>query len=363
MHFIAEGSAPTLKTLRSLLESRLAEIHEEVKSRCEEEDDSIIFDNEKTATQGLKPSRGYRRIATVDGPSSRRDAIVLHIDELNMPGRPAVQATATDCEVWVDPLPDAEELKDWLAAWGEAVDVYHVPMQLAADSAKLQDRGYVRFKTHDMAKACVAAFAGVWSESERALSWEVPRRRQSHKILKAYPDSIIAALQGKGGEEFNDIQEAAGVRRLAFGGAVSQRLHFVAEGDAESVPKLRAELEDRLYVIHQNISKHLQELGDTWHADQESTPYEQDGQEDGMEESLPSWDRPRFSSDPEQRAPHWFSPGAQPLPSSAPSRAEYPEDEVLRQYPSRRSRQQAPTPTPPPRPTKKPRPLPRPPPR
>lgn len=196
--------------------------------------------------------------------------MTLHIDELEMPLRPEVEPATTDREVWADPLPlDDGELAEIFGAFGELEDVFHVhdPRMIG-----LADRGYVRFREHAAAEACVRAGAGAWSESERALASQTSQRGVA---MRTYPDNIVSVLLGKKGEEITALRTRCGLQRLNIRGTglgenlESQRLHFLAEGDAAALANLRPELEMRLAAIHGDIRMHLEELGLNWLDDRE----------------------------------------------------------------------------------------------
>mmetsp|Transcript_36099 Transcript_36099/g.90830 ORF Transcript_36099/g.90830 Transcript_36099/m.90830 type:complete len:740 (-) Transcript_36099:110-2329(-) len=212
--------------------------------------------------------------------------MTIFIDELEMPNRPDVKASPTDREVWVDPLPDEEELEEWLKAFGEVEEVGRVPN---SEPGLPGEKGYVLFKDHETAKNCVDTRAGSWSESERSLSSQMSVRRST---VRTYPESIVSAFLGKKGEDINKLRKECGVWKLAVQGAdlapdpsrvnkvpeadagpnaeiIKQRLHFYAEGTPESIERLKPELERRLSEIHTEIRDRIAEMGDDWKNEQE----------------------------------------------------------------------------------------------
>lgn len=200
----------------------------------------------------------------------------LYIDELEMPQRPEIGPSPTDREVWIDPLPDEDELAEWLQVFGAAEEVCRLPHP---ETGAPTERGYVLFKSHDSAQACVDSHAGKWSESERAMSSQLSLRRS---VVRAYPESIVSAFLGRGGEDINALRKASGVWKLAVKGAdlamkgaplgdvlAEQRLHFWAEGRPEAIEHFKAQLEKRLAEIHREIRNKLENLGDSWKLEQD----------------------------------------------------------------------------------------------
>eukprot|EP00927_Polykrikos_kofoidii_P016323 TRINITY_DN1735_c0_g1_i1.p1 TRINITY_DN1735_c0_g1~~TRINITY_DN1735_c0_g1_i1.p1 ORF type:complete len:624 (+),score=107.20 TRINITY_DN1735_c0_g1_i1:130-1872(+) len=201
----------------------------------------------------------------------------LFIDELDMPDRPDVEPSPTDREVWVDPLPDEDELADWLKAFGDVEEVYRLPDQ---ETGKPTEKGYVQFKKHDGAKKCVDSGAGRWSESERALSSQTSYRRYT---IRCYPENMVSSFLGKKGEDIGNLRRACGVRKLVLKGAdlatgrkpeegpdgpEPTRLHFWAEGFEETIDCVSSVLEARLSEIHQKLKETFVELGEKWKEEQ-----------------------------------------------------------------------------------------------
>lgn len=191
----------------------------------------------------------------------------VYLDELDMPSRPTVEPALTDREVFVDPLPDEEEVKHWLAAFGEAEDVFRIPDH---PTGKPGHRGYVRFEEHAAARECVKAGAGEWSESERAIS-----SHSSHpgNAMSVYPDSIISRFLGNGGEEIKSLQKACGATCVSLHGVeesdsegtASRHAHFLSEFDDDDevafIESFKRELERRLAAIHIAIQEQIRQKG------------------------------------------------------------------------------------------------------
>eukprot|EP00928_Gymnodinium_smaydae_P013418 TRINITY_DN14891_c0_g1_i1.p1 TRINITY_DN14891_c0_g1~~TRINITY_DN14891_c0_g1_i1.p1 ORF type:complete len:1158 (-),score=185.90 TRINITY_DN14891_c0_g1_i1:63-3425(-) len=183
--------------------------------------------------------------------------VAVHIDEVAMPNRPQVEPVGTECEVWVDPLPDEEEEAEWLAIFGESEEVYRVPDRRTGEPS---DRGYVRFKTHEAAKGCVDAGAGTWSESERALASQKSRQAKGEKCV--YPESVIARLLGSRGNVIQGLRSELGAAGLNLRGdglgetdeTDSKRVHFLCKGSPEMIDKLPGLMEKLLAEIHTDLT-------------------------------------------------------------------------------------------------------------
>lgn len=189
---------------------------------------------------------------------------VIHIDELDMPTRLQPEPAATGCEVFADPMPDAEEMDSCIAAFGEAEEIYHIP---DPNIGRAGTRGYIRFRDHGAAKRCVAAGFAVWSESERTLSSQRTTKAKGEATVNTYSENIVARILGTSGNSLKKIQEDTGVVFLHLRGGdlgsgdhkqiSSQRLHFVAEGDDASISRLREALAKHLAEIHSTVSDRL----------------------------------------------------------------------------------------------------------
>jgi len=183
----------------------------------------------------------------------------LHVDELAMPGRPALEPAPTDSEVWVDPLPEEDKLQEWLSVFGEVEDVFRVPDH---ETGMPGDRGYVKFKDHASAGKCIAAGAGTWSESERTLSSQLARHGGRSS---AYPESIVGKILGCRGETISAVKDEIGASLLSLRGEglgdnekmVSKRVHFVCKGSSEAVSRLQPALERAIKKIHDEVQEKL----------------------------------------------------------------------------------------------------------
>lgn len=196
----------------------------------------------------------------------------VFLDELEMPERPPVAPSPTDAEVWVNRLPDEPHLKDWCASFGEVIEVFRLPHPVTGAPS---EKGYIQFKWHEGAKACVDARVASWSESERAISYQSRHKNRNPDKCPAYPESMVSAFLGKGGEEIAKMRVACGVFRLALKGEnlskknepneveVCKRLHFWAEGREEALAKLRPVLQARLAEVHLRILRKMRDFGGT----------------------------------------------------------------------------------------------------
>lgn len=194
-----------------------------------------------------------------DGMFEDMQTFAVHIDELDMPRRTEIEPKEADVEVWVDPLPDDEDLPAWVAAYGDTQEVFRLPDPATGEP---WDRGYVRFKSHESACKCVEAGAGSWSESERAL--------KSQRIAEwkgAYPYSLVGIFVGKCGVALTSVREEMGARRLLLRGQglapefatyqVSTRLHFICVGSTDAIEKMRPLLEKRLAETHMELDERI----------------------------------------------------------------------------------------------------------
>jgi len=194
--------------------------------------------------------------------ASAEAAATLHIDELAMPKRPKVEPSQQDREVWVDPLPDEGEISKFLDGFGPTDEVFRIP---DVETGVPGDRGYVVFKEHAGAVACVASGSGTWSESERALSSQ--QQRRSNGRDSAYPESFIGKLLGARGERITRAKEEIRAVTLSMRGdglegsettpAVSQRLHFTCKGSFEAISKLQASLESLVSQAHDAMADRI----------------------------------------------------------------------------------------------------------
>jgi len=179
-----------------------------------------------------------------------------------MPKRPQVTPAPGDREVWVDPMPDQDEEKDWLLAFGEVDDAFRIT---DPETGEAGDRGYVRFVDHVAAERCVESGAAEWSESERVLMSQSSRGSTS-----VYRESVIALILGPRGETINKVKDSIGASMLALRGdglngnssTKSDRLHFVCKGTGEVVSKLQPALEEMMASIHVQIVERLADTTD-----------------------------------------------------------------------------------------------------
>eukprot|EP00927_Polykrikos_kofoidii_P085516 TRINITY_DN9327_c0_g1_i1.p1 TRINITY_DN9327_c0_g1~~TRINITY_DN9327_c0_g1_i1.p1 ORF type:complete len:1302 (+),score=142.95 TRINITY_DN9327_c0_g1_i1:73-3978(+) len=191
-----------------------------------------------------------------------KQTVAIHIDELSMPQRPVVEPLACDREVFVDPLPDEDDLANWLSAFGEVEETYRITDQSTGQPG---DRGYVKFKDHVAALHCVDSGSASWSESERTLSSQ--RSRQGGRG-SVYPDSVIARILGPRGEFINGLKSEISASMLAIRGdglgnqdqSMSTRVHFVCKGSPEALSELQPALERALAQIHGELRAKIADL-------------------------------------------------------------------------------------------------------
>jgi len=185
--------------------------------------------------------------------------ITIHLDELAMPKRPVVEPCKDDCEVWIDPLPDEENLKEFLEAFGEVDDVFRIP---DISTGEPGDRGYVRFKEHDSAVRCVEKGSGTWSESERALTSQSARHGGRPSV---YPESLIGKVLGHRGDVIMRVKDEIGANLLSLRGEglgkedpnASKRVHFVCRGSPDIVSKIQPALEQTIEKVHEELKERI----------------------------------------------------------------------------------------------------------
>jgi len=192
-----------------------------------------------------------------DGPPPPPpERLTIYLDEVPMSWRPRAPPAATDREVFVDPLPGDDgspELEEWVRNFGEVAEVHRLPDQ---------DRGYLLFKEPAAAARCVAARAGAWSESERAISGHrtLERKRGVHT---AYPDCLVHHFIGDRGGALSEIARRVGLRHLHVFSASAphttdtgpSRAHFVGWGSSWQLDSLREELQMRLEEVHRYVTQ------------------------------------------------------------------------------------------------------------
>eukprot|EP00418_Pyrodinium_bahamense_P091896 CAMPEP_0179032636 /NCGR_PEP_ID=MMETSP0796-20121207/11688_1 /TAXON_ID=73915 /ORGANISM="Pyrodinium bahamense, Strain pbaha01" /LENGTH=836 /DNA_ID=CAMNT_0020728865 /DNA_START=63 /DNA_END=2569 /DNA_ORIENTATION=- len=192
-------------------------------------------------------------------PRDKPLLVTMHLDELAMPQRPSLEPAPADTEVWVDPLPEDDELQEWLSSFGEVEEVFRIPDH---DTGKPGDRGYIKFKEHSAAAKCIETGAGTWSESERTLSSQQARHGGRSS---AYPESIVGKILGTRGENITGIRDEIGANMLSLRGdglgdhekMASKRVHFVCKASPEAVSKLQPALERAMKKIHEEVQEKL----------------------------------------------------------------------------------------------------------
>jgi len=190
--------------------------------------------------------------------SKAEASATLHIDELAMPKRPKVEPSSHDREVWIDPLPDDADLEKFLGSFGPTEEVFRIP---DVETGQPGDRGYVKFKEHAGAEACVSSGSGSWSESERALSSQQQTRSSGREC--AYPESFIGMLLGHRGERITSAKDEIGAIQLSMRGeglgegsesSVSARLHFTCKGSFEAIARVQTALEQLVSQAHEGMA-------------------------------------------------------------------------------------------------------------
>eukprot|EP00928_Gymnodinium_smaydae_P062000 TRINITY_DN45953_c0_g1_i1.p1 TRINITY_DN45953_c0_g1~~TRINITY_DN45953_c0_g1_i1.p1 ORF type:complete len:1125 (-),score=130.88 TRINITY_DN45953_c0_g1_i1:115-3108(-) len=230
-------------------------------------EDMVNGGSSRNDGRGRSRSGGRRRMlgdipreATGHQNTEKHQIAIIHIDELAMPRRPAVEPSPEDREVYVDSLPIESEFQDWAAPFGEVDDVYRIPDVATATPSQ---RAYVRFSDHASAERCVKAGAGSWSESERAITSQ--RGKHGGRETPAYPDSMIARLLGPRGELINNLKVGLGASHLAIRGeslgehekSTSKRVHFVCKGPPEALATLGRTLERFVGDVHDAVTAKL----------------------------------------------------------------------------------------------------------
>eukprot|EP00930_Biecheleria_cincta_P053772 TRINITY_DN3945_c0_g1_i2.p1 TRINITY_DN3945_c0_g1~~TRINITY_DN3945_c0_g1_i2.p1 ORF type:complete len:668 (+),score=112.99 TRINITY_DN3945_c0_g1_i2:644-2647(+) len=190
-----------------------------------------------------------------------RDNFEIFIDELEMPKRPGVNPSTEEREVFVDPFPcspDTPEFETFTAAFGgEAEKVFQIPGQ---------ERGYILFKDHRSAKACVKAGAGTWSEAERCTTSRRGRDRNDRgkkgKALSAYHISLPFLIRGEAPDyKVDELREKAGLEgRLRFNTPADGPARFEGQATAAKKEALKTLLVDHLAAAHEKISERLTEI-------------------------------------------------------------------------------------------------------
>lgn len=174
----------------------------------------------------------------------------LCLDEVPMPLRPDVTSQNVR-EVFIEDL--SEDCKDvsapdsYLTAFGDIEEAYCL---------EGTNHAYIRYATFEAAAACVTASAGKWSESERALASEHPRKRVSKKRPKPiYPECLLDLLGGKRIQR--QIHERSGVQHLRLVDSSSRRVHFSFRATIGQLTELKICLEEILALYHVRMSRLL----------------------------------------------------------------------------------------------------------
>lgn len=192
----------------------------------------------------------------IDEPIEEVEEVVVYLDEVPMLCRPAVPPAPTDREVFLDPWPDASdsELAEWCRErYGEFDSALKLPGK---------NRGYILFSKPESAARCVASAAGVWSESERAVSGQWSMRKKG--VQCAYPDSLVSSFIGEGASVLKEIKERVGMKEFnVYGGSVvppgekaseTCRVHFIGKGMSEQLEMFQAEIEKRFINVHESLA-------------------------------------------------------------------------------------------------------------
>jgi len=214
------------------------------------------------------------------GPVKR----AIFIDDLSMVKRPDIPAGDHDREVFLSCLPvhdcSEEQIKGWLEGFGIVEDV-----QLLRDSrtGEFNGKGYVRFKTHREANACVEAQASVgeaeegdvvasWSESERA----------GQRAGSVYGLDVHTAFAGPSGRVLASILVNSKMKELWMFSELHQpkdqgipkpegkQLHFITICDDQQYEELRGVLGSVLSAFHDKVAKRLKEANETRHRDRDA---------------------------------------------------------------------------------------------
>lgn len=191
------------------------------------------------------------------GRDKEKDVMTtVFIDELSVTVKLPEKPCQEDVEVWVDPLPDEADMKEWTENLGEVDDVFRVP---DAATSQPSSRGYVRFKDHASAAACVERGAGKWSESERWLSSQ--RQARFGDRASVYSENMISKILGTRGDVIAGLRDDVGAKALMLRGEglgendkmESSRVHFVCKSAPEAGAKLQAALEKTVNRIHDEV--------------------------------------------------------------------------------------------------------------
>lgn len=180
----------------------------------------------------------------------------VFIDELKLSNQGEQKPCPEDSEVWVDPLPDEDDLKEWASAFGEVEDVFRIPDSVTSQPSS---KGYVKFKGHSSAALCVERGAGKWSESERWLSSQQQARRGDRASV--YSENMVSKILGTRGDVIAGLRDEVGAKALMLRGEglgendkmESSRVHFVCKASPEAAGRLQAALERAVDRIHAEV--------------------------------------------------------------------------------------------------------------
>lgn len=201
---------------------------------------------------------------------------VVFIDELFMPKRPEVPAGPEDREVFLSSLPmtecDADQIKSWLQGFGEIEICSFMRNPLTNEIA---DTGYVRFRTHEQANACVEAMTVDAEEGDTMARWS-ESERASRKANCAYGIDLHNAFAGPSGRVLSSILSASKLKAQdlwMFSEQYPKRdrnapdpegkqLHFVANCNDDQFQELKSALIAALQNFHEKVSKRLRDQRD-----------------------------------------------------------------------------------------------------
>jgi len=204
----------------------------------------------------------------IEGGLSSSQHWSVFVDELPMSKRPDVRPKTSDCEVFLESLPvrdcTQDDIVSFLESYGGVEELHLLKDKL---TGKPSGKGYVRFKSHQHAAACVEAqqapkdsedIRAQWSESERAY-----QMRQS-----VYGDDVHSAFSLQSLEQ---VKKASMVQSLWMlsekqrpsSGAPkpeAKYLHFMVSCRQDQVDAVKAQLGKVLDSFHQGVSRSLQKV-------------------------------------------------------------------------------------------------------
>lgn len=185
--------------------------------------------------------------------------VEIYVDQLRISKLPAVAPSATDREVWVDPLPNPEDEQEWLQVIGPVEEIFRIEDPSTGEPG---ERGYVKFHDHESASQCVQAGVGEWSQSERILR----SQDDDGDAPASYPDNVVRTILGPKGENTRNLKESIGAFSLAFRGdrqtkmeGCPKRLRFVCSGLPEVLMKLQDGLEELMDRVYTSVADKITE--------------------------------------------------------------------------------------------------------